>query len=219
VRFPVNRLELAKSEGPAAPRVASRSAVDELFRALRARWPLILAAAVLAAVAAWILASMQPDRYRAASVAAVTPLLDLMPEGDRVRGVAELDQRVIVGTIAALADTPVIANRVLTPSERSAANGYGIRAIAMPHTNLLRVEVEGPDARRAATLANTVPQILGRETQSIFKYYSVAVVSPADPGEHVFPRVSRAVVAGLALGVLFGVALAWALERFRRSPA
>lgn len=215
---PVNRLELAKAKDNApAPHPEALGPADELLRVLGARWRLILLTAIAAAVLAWVLAALQPERYRASSVAAVTPLLELMPEGDRVRGVAELDQRVIIGTIAALASTPVIGEQVLSPAERAPDRGYAIRAVAMPHTNLLRVEIDGPDARRAAALANRVPQALATQTRAIFKYYSVAVVSPASPGELVFPRIARTVVAGLALGTLLGVALAWALEKLRRT--
>ena len=211
-----NRLELAKSkQGPATATPAGNIA-DEVLRAVRDHWRLIVLATVVAALIAWVLAAIQPNRYRAASIAAVTPMLDAMPAGDRVRAITDLDGRTVIATVAAIASTPVVNDAVLTAAER--ANGaWGIRALALPNTNLLRVEVEGPDAARAAALANRVPDALGTHTRAIFKYYGVTIVSPAAGGELVFPRVSRAIAAGVVLGLIVGVVLAWALNKLRRT--
>jgi capsular polysaccharide biosynthesis protein len=213
-----NRLELAKTGDAGAARKSPQNIADELLRGVRGHWRLILLIAVIAALLGWIIAAVQPNRYRSASMAAVTPVLEAMPPGDRVRAITELDQRTIIATIAALAASPVVNDEVLAPAER-AKGGYDIRAIALPNTNLLRVEVDGPSAERAAAIANRVPLALGKHTVAIFKYYGVTIVSPAAGGEHVFPRVGRTVAAGLIMGVILGIALAWALERFRRLPA
>jgi len=214
-----NRLGLAKpGDATGAALAAPQNIAEELLRAVRRHWRLIVLMTVIAGLVGWIIAAVQPNRYRSSSMAAVTPVLEAMPPGDRVRAITELDQRTIIATIAALAASPVVNDEVLAPAER-AKDGYEIRAIALPNTNLLRVDVDGPRAERAAAIANRVPQALGNHTRAIFKYYGVTIVSPAAGGDLVFPRVGRTIAAGLILGVILGVVLAWVLERVRRLPA
>lgn len=185
---------------------------DTLLHAIRHQWPLILAVTFLAALAAWIFAAMQPNRYRSTVIAAVTPLVSSMPKNDQIRGIEALDGRTIIATVAALASTPVTL-------AQASADGYRITAVAMPNTHLLRVNVEGKDPRQAEAIANRVPQLLANQTRTLFKYYEVLTVSPAGAGELVFPRVDRAIAAGIAAGLVAGILIAWARERFRDQTA
>jgi capsular polysaccharide biosynthesis protein len=188
---------------------------DELLRVLATRWQIVLVIALIVAIAAWMLAMLQTKRYRATNIAAVTPISDTLSPDDRIRGIQALDARTIIATAAALVATPVVTEEAnAVPGGRG--KPYVVRAVPMPDTNLLRIEVEGPDPARAAAIANAVPGILSAHTRSIFKYYGVNNVSSADSGELVFPRVGRTVAAGLIVGLVLGFAVAWALLKFGR---
>jgi hypothetical protein len=224
-----NRLELAAPETAVTPAAAERgvarpsaaerrrrprtSFADDLLHIIFSQWRIIAAVAVATTLLAWLLAALQPNRYLATSVAAVTPLTDVMPANDRIRAIEALDQRTLIATIAALASTPLTKAGAFGGPH--AGHGYEITAVPMPNTNLFRVNVEGADAARAAAVANRVPELLAAQSRSIFRYYGVTVVSPATTGALVFPRIGRAIAAGLVLGLIFGFAIAWAVTRLR----
>lgn len=213
----------AVSPSPADPRTMTppevtadslrRNFADELLRAIRQRWRLIAAITAATAFLAWMVASMQPNRYRASAIAAITPVAD--DAADQVRGVQALSQSTFVATVAALASTPAVSNEAIA----AAGKGYSVRAVVVPSTNLIRVEVEGDDAARAAEIANRVAPVLSAHTRRIFQVYGVTPVSPAAPGAVIFPRAERAAAAGVILGLLLGVTIAWATTRARAGSA
>jgi uncharacterized protein involved in exopolysaccharide biosynthesis len=169
-----------------------------------------VAALVAAAVTllAWLAAAVQPKRYRAAAIAAVTPLSANLSSADVIRGVDTLERRVVVSSLAALAGAPV------TQRQTRAGDDYAIAALVLPNTNLFRIEVEGPEPKRTAAIANQVPTILGAQARAMYRLYSVTLVSEATaPSQAALPRVGRALAAGFVLGAFLGVAVAWLLDR------
>jgi capsular polysaccharide biosynthesis protein len=203
---------MANHSAPVLPVLPSRPGLaGEVLDAIRKRWLLIAALTVAAALLGWALASTQPKRYRASSIAAVAPLAGAVEPADQIRSVQGLDQRTFVATIAALASTPAIETAAQPANER----GYRVRAVVLPSTSLLRIEVDGADPRQAAEIANRVPALLSAQATRIFSIYGVTPVSPAAAGELIFPRVERAIAAGLVIGLFLGTSLAWALSRSR----
>ena len=199
---PAGKFEAA---GSAAP----RNIAGEVLAALRLRWGIVIAVTLLTAVGAWLIASMQPNRYRASAIAAITPVAE--DSADQIRGVQALNQSTFVATVAALASTPSVSGQAIAGSGKA----YTIRAVVLPSTNLLRIEVDGNDAERTAAIANRVPPILATETRRIFRIYGVTAVSPAARGELIFPRKERAAAAGVIIGILLGAMIAWTLTRPR----
>lgn len=190
------------------------SSSDDIFRVIFRRWPLVAAAVVATMVLAWFLAAMQPKRYRASAIAVVAPVGEVVDAHELYRGVEVLQQRTIVATIAALASMPFVERQALGAVRTAQGGGYKISAAVLPNTNLLRIDVEGGDAKAAAAVANEVPELLGLQTRAMYKLYGVSMVSPAvTPREAVFPRVGRTVVAGFVIGLLLGAGLAFALDK------
>jgi capsular polysaccharide biosynthesis protein len=197
---------------PAIPPTRHGTA-EELFGAVRSRWPVIVVITALTAFAAWGIGIMQPNRYRASAVAAIVPTPEALPEAsDRLRGLQALDQRTIVASVAAFTSMPIVADAAMTPADR----GYAVRAVVLPNTNLLRIDVDGGNAARAAEIANRVPALLATRTRAVFGLYTVAGVSPAAAGDLTFPRIDRIVAAGLVIGLILGVLTAWLLTVFGR---
>jgi capsular polysaccharide biosynthesis protein len=185
---------------------------EDLTRSILRHWKVAALIAAAVTLLAWLAAAVQPKTFRATSIAAVTPITAQMSTSDVIRGVDTLERRVIVSSLAALAAAPI------THRQTRAGDGYTIVAAVMPNTNLFRIDVEGPDPRRAAAIANQVPSLLGLQAQAMYRFYGVSLVSEASaPRAAAAPRVGRAVAAGLVLGVLLGVAAAWLLERRRFS--
>jgi uncharacterized protein involved in exopolysaccharide biosynthesis len=176
-------------------------------------WRIVALIAAATTLLAWLAAGVQPKRYRASSLATINPITDQLTPSDLIRGIDTLDRRVVVASIAALASAPEVVKAA------GATSGYEVMAVVLPNTSLFRVDVEGADPRTAAAIANKVPALLGVQARAIYKLYGVMLVSPATASDKaVFPRVGRAVAAGLVLGLLLGIAVAWVLDRARRVP-
>jgi uncharacterized protein involved in exopolysaccharide biosynthesis len=187
---------------------------DDVIRSAMRHWRIVALIAAAITLLAWLAAATQPKRYRASALAAINPLTEQLTPSDVIRGIDTLDRRVVVASIAALASAPNIV------SAAGASSGYKITAVVLPNTSLFRIEVEGRDSRTAAAIANKLPALLGVQSRTIYKMYGVMLVSPATASDKaVLPRVGRAVAAGLVLGLLLGVAIAWVLDRMRRPPA
>jgi capsular polysaccharide biosynthesis protein len=197
-----------------AGRGGDESLTRELAVVLRAHWAIVLVAALATAAGAWLLTSMQTRRYRVAAIAVVAPMTDSMSGDERIRAIQALDQRVIIATAAALASTPSVQAQAL-PQAPAPNDSYAIRALPLPDTNLLRIEVEGRDVAHAAEIANRMPAILNVRTQAIFRFFGVTAVSPAAEGELIAPRVGRIVAVGFLIGAMLGIGIAWALVKMR----
>ena len=187
---------------------------DEVLLALRTRWPVIVLATIIAALLAWLIGTIQPRRYRASTFAAIVPLAEKLGTEEQIRATQALDQRTIVATVAALASMPVVTDAAIPAADK----GYSARAVVLPNTNVLRIEVDGPNPGRAAAIANGVPALLSARTGAIFGLYGVNVVSPAAGAELIFPRMERIIAAGLVIGMIIGLTAAWLLTAIRRPP-
>lgn len=194
---------------PAAPALMRPAS---LSRMLSRNWKLIAGITAAVTVLAWIISAMQPTQYRASALAAVAPLSESLQANEVLRGVEVLERRTVVATIAALASTAA------TRTQAAAGEGYEIEAVVLPNTNLFRVDVQGGDRTAAAAVANRIPGILSAQTQAMYKYYGVTMVSPAaTPTSAFLPRTGRAIATGLLIGLFLGLLAAYAME-WRRGP-
>jgi hypothetical protein len=158
---------------------------------------------------AWLFAATQPKRYRATAIAAVTPLTAELTDTDVLRGIEGLDRRVVVATVAALAMTPETLRETGKP-------GYSVRSAVLPNTNLFRIEVDGRGATEAAEIANQIPALLAAQTRAMYRLYGVALISEATPPQKAFsPRTGRTVMAGILLGLVAGIAIAFIVDHRR----
>jgi uncharacterized protein involved in exopolysaccharide biosynthesis len=184
--------------------------VEEVTLAVMRHWRVVAIVAAAAMLLGWLLAAIQPKRYRAVSIGAITPDARLLEPAEMIRGVDTLERRVVVASITALANAPA------TREAAGATDDYGISAFVLPNTNLFRIEVEGTNPTQAASIANRLPDHLAGQARAMYRVYGVTLVSPATaPKRHVLPRADRAAATGLGLGVLLGIAAAYILHRRR----
>ncbi|HEX2835411.1 MAG TPA: hypothetical protein VHW00_20535 [Thermoanaerobaculia bacterium] len=185
---------------------------ERILERLGAHWRVIVVVAASATLISWLFAVLQPKRYQAFAVAAVTPVIEGLAPTDVMRGVDTLERRTLVATVAALATTPLTRRQALGPHE----HGFIIDAVVLPNTNLVRINVEGENAAETAAVANRVADVLGPQTRAMYKFYRVTTVSAATPPlKPVFPRVGRIAAAGLLIGVLLGAVIAYTLDSRR----
>ena len=162
----------------------------------------MLAILAIAVVAAAILAGVLPSKYRATAVGAVAPLTNTLTPSEAFHGVEALDRRSVVATVAALPSA--------APSQHL---DYDISTAVLPNTNLVRIDVDAKSPEMAASVANATLDVLGVQTTSMFKYYSVTPVTRAlAPMSAVSPRRTRILAAGFLIGLFLAVGVAYALE-------
>jgi capsular polysaccharide biosynthesis protein len=183
-------------------RAKARPTSEQLIRIARTRWKLILATIAAALVVAAILAAALPKRYRATAVGVVAPLTTTLTPSEAFHGVEALDRRSVVATVAALPSTAWSQHR-----------DYDITAAVLPNTNLVRIDVDANSPEMASSVANTTLNELGVQTTSMFKYYGVTPVTRAlPPTAASSPHRARILGAGLIIGLLLAVALAYVLD-------
>ena len=199
-------------DAPAAEGGFSLPTGEQVVRAVIRHWPIVAIAALAAMLLGWLFSAVQPKRYRATAIGAVSPAVDKLETTDVLRGVDALERRVVVSTVAAMASMPIVTGKVIP----SSLHGYSVNASVVPMTNLFNVNVEGSDPKQVAAIANRVPDALAGPAVTMYKLYRVTLVSPANvPGAPFLPRTGRAAIAGLLLGLVAGVAFAWLLDRRR----
>jgi hypothetical protein len=187
---------------------------DDVVRAVVRNWHIVALTAAAIMLLAWLFAAVQPKRYRVTAIGAVAPMVEGMAPTDVIRGVDSLERRVIISTVAALAAAPAIRKQAL-----GSLHGYRIDSSVVPNTNLFNITVEGENPQQVAAIANRIPSLLAPQAAAMYKLFRVTLISPASPpDEPVLPRTSRAAIAGLMLGVVAGVALAWVIEQRHKLP-
>jgi capsular polysaccharide biosynthesis protein len=184
---------------------------DTAVHSAARHWKLVLVVVVVVTSLAGGFAAVQPKRYQTETIAAVSPIVGRLTPSELLQGIDALERRVVVSTVAALASSDIMRRRTI-----GARRGYEIDAAVVPSTNLVRITAEGPDPRQVATIANQIPPLLDAQTQAMYRVYTISTISAAlVPHAPVRPRVDRAVIAGIAIGIVVGAAIAYLIDRRR----
>lgn len=198
-------LHQAESEDP--PRPAARR--WDVGRGLA----LVITLMILSTVAAWLVGSRQPVLYQAHALHAVVPVANVqLDSGDLIRSLETLERRTLVATLAHLPSTPELILRASTDADPQATAAwitrYHARGAVVPNTNLIRIEVEGPDASLTAELANRIAELTSQRTREMYRIYELEPVAaaaiPLRPSE---PRMERFLVLGALIGLFVGLAI------------
>jgi receptor protein-tyrosine kinase len=190
-------------------------------RALRAGWWIVALAFAAALGAAALFTSREVPVYRASATVVVAPNETVEGVGDVLRSLETLERRSVIATFARIPSTAqaraAVAQRLGTKGD---LGGYRIEASVLPNTNILKIDVEGPEPKTTAAAANAAAELIHDEVRSLYRIYTTRTLSAAAPPSrpvHPDPRRNY-VVAGL-LGLLAGLVAALALDRLRPAGA
>jgi capsular polysaccharide biosynthesis protein len=177
-----------------------------------------VAASIVSVGTAAVLTARQPRIYRAKTTQVVVPNSRVQGTADIIRSIGTLNQRNVLATIAQIPLT--VETREKAAEALSLARGelarYTVRSRVLPNTNLITIEAQGPDPKKAADVANAfaaVTRETGRELYRIFKIDTFGQATPE--GRPVFPEPSKNLLVGAVLGLFIGFVGAWLAERFR----
>lgn len=188
------------------------------LRALRRGAWLVMAVTLVAVGVSWWLTSRQSPTYQASAQLVVAPNTEVEDTTDLLRSLETLERRTVVATFARLPASPETAEAVaerlgLEPRE---IRYYWIGGQVVPNTNIVRIDVYGPDPRRAAEVANAAARVVAREARHLYGIYSLRQMARAEAESRpVRPDRRRNAVVAAILGLFLGVLTALALEAVR----
>ncbi len=192
------------------------SSSQSYTRVLRRWWWIVVATWIVSLGTAAVLTARHPRIYRAKTTQVVVPNSTVQGTADIIRSIDTLDRRNVLATIAQIPLTVETRNKVaeaLGVDARELAR-YEVRSLVLPSTNLVRIEVRGPDPQKAAEVANVfaaVTQESGRELYRIFKIDTFGEAIPERAA--VYPEPLKNLLVGAVLGLFIGMVGAWLAER------
>jgi capsular polysaccharide biosynthesis protein len=181
--------------------------------------PLVLALSVGTAVVA---TSRQTPTYRTSATLAVVPNATIRDGPELLRSIETLDRRTVIATFAQIPST----ERIRVTAARAVALqadslGYYLsQAFVIPNTNLIRIEVAGPDPARAAAFANALATTTTSEAKAMYRVFDMTPLAAAvRPTAPVAPNPRRAIALAAILGAFLGIAATYLLVRPPSSPS
>jgi capsular polysaccharide biosynthesis protein len=184
---------------------------------VRGWWIVVLALAVALAVAWWLTGRETPV-YSAEALVVVTPSSELQANDELLDAIEALERRTVVATFARLPRAPETKRRAAERMgvEPREIRTYWVGASVVPSTNVIRIEVQGPDAERAAAVANEVSAATRREARRLYRIYSLREMAAAEvPRRPVRPDLRRNLAVAAVLGLFVGLTVAVGIELAR----
>lgn len=187
-------------------------------RALARGWWIAVVAALVAAGAAWLVSSRENPVYKASATLVAAPSTTVEDTGDMLDAVEVLERRTVVATLARVptaAETRARAARRMG-LELDDVRYYWIGGTVLPSTNVVRIDVIGPDPERTARLADAVAAATRHEARSLYKIFTLRHLDEAEvPDEPERPHPERSALVGAILGLFFGVLATFVVEAVR----
>jgi capsular polysaccharide biosynthesis protein len=189
---------------------------------VRRQWWIVAIVWAVTIVVTIVVTARQTPVYRASTSLVVVPDAKMQEPADVLRSLDTLDRRTIIATLARLP---------MTPESRAAAAGaigvapadlrdYAITAGVVPSANIIKIDVEGADAERAAAFCNAVAGVMSASAPQLYRIFTLQVIERAVPRPRpVRPDMRRNLVVGAIAGLLIGAAFAAGADYVRRRVA
>lgn len=190
-------------------------------RILHRFWWLVVLTTLITTGSTLVVTARQTPVYRSATMQFVVPNSRVQANGEILRSLDTLDRRSVLATIARVPLTKetrdeAAARMGLRPDE---LRTYRIGSFVLPNTNLIKVEVEGPNAERSAQLVNTVAVVMQDVGRDMYRIYKIDTLEGAVPASRpIRPTPGRNLLAGAVLGLFIGM-FAAAVAEYVRSHA
>lgn len=191
-------------------------------RALAGGWWIVAAIVFLSVTGAAFFTSRQPAVYRSASTLLVMPDSTIDEATEVMRALETLERRTVVATFARL---PVTRTMRSLAEERlglaaGAISGYRIESTIVPNTNLIRIQVEGPDGERVAEIASELSRLTEAEGRRMYRIFAMEIVEEATPSRvPIAPRPRRTYVVAIVVSLVLGVGAVYASRSLRETPS
>lgn len=192
-----------------------------LRAARRGWWLALLVLVACVAVAGWLAARESPVYKSSASLVA-TPSSRLEANDEILDAIEGLERRTVLATFARIPPAPETRDSAARRLDLPARDlrYYWIGAYVLPNTNVIRIDVVGPDPERTAEVADAVASETRSEARSLYGVYTLRRLARAEVAEEPErPDPKRAAAIGGVVGLFLGALAALALEAARSRGA
>jgi capsular polysaccharide biosynthesis protein len=184
---------------------------QSMLTALARRWwvPAVMVAVGL--VAAYVWTARQTAVYRASALLVVVPDGQIEADGDILRSLDALERRTLLATFARLPSTREQRRAAAQVLQRrpEALSAFRVGAAVVPNTNLIRIDVDGPDPAVASQLANTAGDLTAADVRALYRIYTMRPIAAAEPPPRpLYPDRRRNYVVSALLGLFVGMVAA-----------
>jgi capsular polysaccharide biosynthesis protein len=188
---------------------------ESLLRVLMRLWWVPAIALVVGVVAGVWLTSREPLVYRASAELAVVPNSSI-GDADILRSLDALERRTLLATFARLPGTQETRASVAEQMGRPPGDltRYRIGASVLPNTNIIRIDVDGPDPELAARVANVAGEVVAGEARALYRIYTMRPIAAAAAVRRpIHPDPARNTLAAGVLGLFIGTVAVAAIGR------
>ena len=182
--------------------------LDTYIRSLRKLWWMVFLIFAVSVLVGFVVTKRESPIYHSYTMIAVTTNSRVKEVGNIIRSLETLERRSILATFARIATTretlASAANQLNV--DPSSLKGYKVNAFILPNTNIIRINVEGPDPEKAAGLAQSVSAVTEKRAMSMYRIYKMEEITGAVPNRapiHPDPE-HNLMVAGI-LGLFLGL--------------
>ena len=187
---------------------------------LRRGWWLIVLTVLVATSVSLLVSYFTPPRYETFIRFVLAPNPDIFSSSwDLVSSLDTLDRRSIVNTYKELLASPTVYGQAPEITAMGPElEDYNISSYVVPDSNVIELDVEGPDAHQVTLVANAIGNQAVKYINELYPVYVFSVLDrPVTPLKPVSPQPLQNAALAALFGGIIGTALAFTKEQLQNT--
>jgi len=178
------------------------------------KWWIVIPAFLITLTSGVVFTYTRTPIYSATTTYIVAPSSSFEDVRSFTSGLSTLSQRdEIATTFAEVASSRRIKNLALKSLALESGSGYSINNQLRRGTNIIEIEVVGPDPVITRDLANAVGATIEEYAQGLYEVFTLVLLDEATiPNKPISPKTTNNLILAAILGLLLGGGLAFLAE-------
>lgn len=196
--------------------------MNPYYQVIQRGWWLIALATLAALNGALIFYLLAVPMYESSASFVVNPTEAVIESRDEIYSLDTLSRRSITATYAEILNSLHVRQSMARQLQLSdeTLEEYEMLAVVLPETNVIQVNVQGPDPAVAAAIANSLGEQAINYISQLSRVYDMEVLDLAQPADEPFsPQPVRDIGLAVAIGFFAGIALAFVYTQLRFTPS